>query len=63
MNDDNTNTNNRIEEIVKQIQGLSSDAELTVTLLNELLVLQVGLVADAAYHLAVKNVATAAASI
>jgi len=51
---------NRMEQIAEQLQGLSSDAELTTTLLNELLDLQVKLVADAAYSMAVENIVAAA---
>ncbi len=54
--------NDRINEIVKQLQELSNDAELTTTLLNELLEKQVQLVAAAAYNMAVENLTKAVKS-
>ena len=54
--------NDRINEIVEQIQGLSNDSELTTTLINELLEIQVQLVATAAYNMAVENLTKAVKS-
>ena len=54
--------NNRINEIVEQLQGLSNDAELTTTLINELLEKQVSLVAEAAYNMAIENLSKAVKS-